>query len=346
MNEGSCQLLLNGKVLDKACPLRFCNIPSHARITLKTGKEIPLGVHQDFMMRKKGEEDRALHARSDTTDVHEETERGKKIAVRSAQATPVSAEHSNERPLANTSQQNEFYIFSLEDEKNLREQESTEVDSSSIDYDVNEGDLRLLQASLSREARPRTFKTRKTRDQELQLKLERMNPVLLRIELPTKDMLCIQIEMRATDTVGLLYERIASYLVDDIADAFLLYIAPPKKELNTMRQTLYEAGLIPAARIKFAFTRPQSPAQVPIGRMATPGNTRLDHSWLLKPDAISRIGILPDMNRAAFRSNQTNSKAHDSRAEDCSRGLQASLTSQGGSTKPKNKVPKWMKLGK
>lgn len=128
-------------------------------------------------------------------------------------------------------------------------------------YDFTAQDFARIQQKrqeLARQEESRTLQTRAMRERERRQRAEEMPPVRVRVVLP--DRWCLQCIFKATETVSGVYSYVAS-LVD--CPSFVLFTTPPKCVLDrTSRDTLYDAGLVPAVKLHFGFKGTPSGGQI------------------------------------------------------------------------------------
>lgn len=228
--------MYDGKELERGTPYRFLNLPPSVTLELLTGSEAKLGVQCDA----KGTTDK----RPDTQVVEKSAiQRGlsKGSTVSRSKTLEIRQDHSKIIPA--------IYIFSRRREIELL----SDVDTSSIDYEVNQSDVLLLQSSLTRKNRTLPLKTSQIREKELQQKMDTLGPVQLRIEFPVE--MIVQFELPVNSPVSLVYDILQQHVISEGVDidSMVLFTTPPKRILeNKCSLTLYEVGLYPAARVRVA----------------------------------------------------------------------------------------------
>lgn len=328
VSVSECQLLLNDKPVELDQPVRFLNIPSHAKLLLRTGREMKLGFQdQNSTMKSQG----GSSADPDPP-VASSMERKEAHRVQSVNPQHIKHEsigHGNQKQSedenddVNTNW--DIYIFTTADEQLMLEAAS-QVMSDTIDYDVNERDLRVLQAGLSKKLEPSELRTRQMREKDIEKKMTSIGNVCIRIELPW-DML-MQFETPARSNVGDLYSAVKKTLKSKYQDVFVLYTTPPRLELKQHSQSLYQAGLIPAARVKLEFQIPASTEEPTLDA--------------LLPEYLSKIGILPPNRYKQGKVGDAYTAAESARRnEQESRQREVTTHKEGASPK---KAPKWFKL--
>ena len=235
VDRESCRLLHSDKELDLQTPFRFLNLPSNATLVLVTGKEAKLGVQSDEKLEQKGLSKQTM----------DRTRPFDQVAGKINASFGDIPKESNVRHQENP----RMYIFSRHQEiEMIKDNESPD----SINYEVNQSDVLLLQSSLSKRNKDVPLKTRKMREEELQRKIDNLGPVQLRIEFPGVDMI-VQFELSAKSSVSTLYDVVKHQILNPKLEneEVVLFTTPPKCILDRRSSTsLYGVGLHPAARIK------------------------------------------------------------------------------------------------
>jgi len=313
VDESECQLLFEDRELDKDARIRFANLPSNAKLVLKTGKETVLGhrMHDDAP---------ASNAREDFDGVQAKQTEGNTEQGSSSHLSEEASDRQQQQGEMKASLSDDIdqvYIFSETEMTKTAKQLSDD-----IDYDINENDILMLHASLTKKTSPSILKTQKMRDDEMQRKLHNLRPAPIRIEFPSGT--CIQISVPGNSKVGSIYQRLQSILKPEVFADLYLYTVPPKTNLSQMDQSILAAGLLPAARLKVGFESPKD------------FESPLD---IIKPEFSSRLGTEPPQREA---DQDYRSRKEDNPKNICSKGSASRVQKDKG---PSSKVPKWLKLG-
>lgn len=119
-----------------------------------------------------------------------------------------------------------------------------------------------------------TLRTRAMREQEERRKAERLGLVRVRVQLPEGDLL-LQATFRATEPLSALSRLLDARLDPGIRSRYFLFTTPPRRVLEDLTPTFYQAGLAPAANVHLG-VRGEIPA-----------------SGVLSPESRALVGVLP-----------------------------------------------------
>jgi hypothetical protein len=302
VDVSQCRLLYNGKELERNVPFRFLNVPSAAKLKLVTGSEVTLGVQTSWR------------------EAPPTIEPIEKAPSESPSCIKEPAVASGNVPEMNSESIPDVYIFSQEDETRLKQNESSTSYVSEVSYDVTEKDLLLMQSSLSKRAEVTHLKTKKMRKEELNRKLDSMREVIIRLEFGE---IIAQFNMSPRATLIDLYDIVRDIIHPEIStDQIVLFTTPPKKILpRNATSSLYENGLVPAAKIK----------------LHIPGMEARDGMELLSAFSREKFGTMPP--RGYKEPTTVASKDQHQVEQKTSSASGTILNSKIG----ERKVPKWFK---
>ena len=179
----------------------------------------------------------------------------------------------------------------------------------------------------------RTLQTRAMKEKERRQKALEMPPVRLRVVLP--DRWCLQCIFTATEPVCAVYTLVAGLLAHR-PDAFELFTTPPKCVLRRdSRDTLYDSGLVPSAKLHLSL---RGGKQAEAGQILKPGV--LDKYSVHSADQVAGHGKV----QASAAGREKEASQSGAMAKEASNsGAQAAAQASTGNSKG---LPKWLKLGK
>lgn len=377
-----CQLLLKDKPLDATLAYRFANLPTGAKITLKTGHERVLGFHDNSAPASTAQARAQLPlpttsvAAAVAANQQREQQNVASISgknenpapsLRIADSSPAAAGASQPQqpppPLAATPEGKDFsannfagrpiHVFSREaevqEEAARASPATTELDDSA--YEVTEADVRKQLATYAKNQRAQEGKhlmTKQMREAEQARKAASYGPVPVRVEFPEGTVL--QASFPAVAPVGELQELIKVALLPEAAKTFYLFTTPPKTELKDLSLSFYAAGLVPAARVHVGFRG----AVVGGGGG---GGDKEQVSSCLRPEVAALMGRPPSRAEALGIEEKKNAgvvaenaagPSGSSRAAVAPAGAAAVVSGETAEGEPKRAkpggVPSWMKL--
>ena len=222
-------------------PCRFANLPSGAKILLKTGHEPVLGVRE-------GPSTTATTPATTTNSQQQQPIREKNPSpapTTTAATTTAATETKSKGSVLDT-----IHVFTRASEYEEDASHPPQEELPDEWYEVSEADVRAqLAGYASRRAADGTqhLMTRQMRENEVARKAVAFGSVPVRVEFPNA--IVIQCSFAASAPVQELRDLVASLLVPTASDCFYLFTTPPKTEMKDVSVSFYAAGLIPAARI-------------------------------------------------------------------------------------------------
>jgi tether containing UBX domain for GLUT4 len=351
-----CQLLLKDKPLDLTLAYRFANLPTGAKITLKTGHERVLGFHDNSAPAPKAVappparsaapadvKQQQQNAPSTSKLVNEQpapAQQQKEQPKQQQQAPSPSPTPAGETDAGNIFAGRPIHVFSREQE--IQEDAAraspaaTELDESA--YEVTEADVRRQLATYAKNQRAEQGKylmTKQMREAEQAKKAASYGAVPVRVEFPGDTVL--QASFPAVAPVAELHELVKTALLPEAAKNFYLFTTPPKVELKDMSVSFYAAGLVPAARVHVGFKGGAG------GGEKSPS--------CLRPEVAALMGRPPSRAEALGLDEKKSSEgvAEDEAGPSGSRAA-APKAAAGGTVQGEPKrarpggVPSWMKL--
>ncbi|UPR01502.1 UBX domain-containing protein [Chloropicon primus] len=204
-------------------------------------------------------------------------------------------------------------------------------------YDFTAQDFARIQQKKQEQVRQeeaRTLQTRAMREKERRQKALEMPPVRLRIVLP--DRWCIQCVFKATECISSVYDYVSGLQCSGAAP-FVLFTTPPKCILDRKsKDSLYDAGLVPSAKLHFALKSGPSEA--------------LESTKVLRREVMDKFSVHSVDQVAAHGKGKRRGGAEDVARASIpevrsaeAEGSSASAAEKKGKSKG---VPKWLKLGK
>lgn len=371
-----CQLLLKDKPLDATLTYRFANLPTGAKITLKTGHERVLGF-QDSQTPATAAQP-PLPTSSVAAVASNQQQQQQNVALpsvknenpapspRVADSSPAAATTASQpqqqrpSPLSAATQGEKEYstnifagkpihIFSreaeLQEEAARASTATAELDDSA--YEVTEADIRKQLAAYAKNQRTQEGKylmTKQMRESEQARKAASYGQVPVRVEFPEGTVL--QASFPAVAPVGELHELIKVALLPEAAKTFYLFTTPPKSELKDMSLSFYAAGLVPAARVNVGFRR------AGVGD----SSDKEQVSSCLRPEVVALMGRPPSRAEALGLEEKKNARlvAEDAAGPSVRSKAEGTATGTAGVSRgtahgePKRSkpggVPNWMKL--
>jgi hypothetical protein len=351
-----CQLLLKNKPLDATLAYRFANLPTGAKITLKTGHERVLGFHDSSAPAP-------TSAPPSTAAVKQQQNVAStsKVVPEKPVANPSPAAAAADPPAQQQQQQPQpsspaapvektkdsgnifagksIHVFSRETEvqEDTARASSAATDLDESAYEVTEADVRRQLASYAKkDQEAKHLMTKQMREAEQARKAASYGSVPVRVEFPEGTVL--QASFPAVAPVAELHELIKTALLPEAAKTFYLFTTPPKVELKDMSLSFYAANLVPAARVHVGFKGGAAGDWVLVGSC-------------LRPEVAALMGRPPSRAEALGIDEKKNAVggAEDAAGPSGSRaaaGAAAAGTAQGEPTKRAKPggVPSWMKL--
>jgi len=206
-------------------------------------------------------------------------------------------------------------------------------------YDLDESMARSMLASFRRSAQLANvpLEERALRAAQSRQLLERHPTTVLRVRLP--DRVLLQARFHSTDTVGMVYDVVRDCFDGAGHPAFELFTAPPRTVLIDRQQTLFDAGLVPAAMVNLAWRTAALPPALRAPLLASA--TRLQPPpATAAPDAAAvgaGAGAAADVAGAS-------AAGADGMADDAGPSAPLPPSTVGGTHRDPPK-PKWLKLG-
>jgi hypothetical protein len=210
--------------------------------------------------------------------------------------------------------------------------------------------IQSVRAQQNKGEQAKTLQTRAMREKARLEKARSMAPVRLRIVL--QDGWCLQCVFRATERVGDIYRFVSGLVLVDLS-SFELFTTPPKSVLSkTSKETLYDANLVPSAKIYFTLKGTST--------STINGNHQHQHhhhQQILSSDVVQRYSVhTPE--QVAAHGKQLNGKGGTSYSQSESvlnkkkgvEGTSSSSQGAGGGQQNQNKkkpsgLPKWFSKG-
>jgi hypothetical protein len=351
-----CQLLLKNKPLDVTLAYRFANLPTGAKITLKTGHERVLGFHDSSAPAQTSAPSSTTAPAAvkqqqnvaSTSKVVPEKPVANPSPAAAATADPPAQQQqvpsSPAAPLGKTKDSGNIFagkaihVFSRETEvqEDAARASSAATDLDESAYEVTEADVRRQLASYAKkDQEAKHLMTKQMREAEQARKAASYGSVPVRVEFPEGTVL--QASFPAVAPVAELHELIKAALLPEAAKTFYLFTTPPKVELKDMSLSFYAANLVPAARVYVGFKRGAAGDWVLVGSC-------------LRPEVAALMGRPPSRAEALGIDEKKNAVggAEDAAGPSGSRAATgaAAGTAQGEPTKRAKPggVPSWMKL--
>ena len=196
--------------------------------------------------------------------------------------------------------------------------------------------LEQMKQLSAKQKEAKTLQTRAMRERERQRKASQMPPVRMRIMLP--DGWCLQCVFKATENVEDIYTFVRSLVTVDLA-SFELFTTPPRVVLSkTKRETIYDANLVPSAKIYLASKRGGG-----------------EGGSILKPAILDKYSV-HSIEEVATHGKEKQAGSGPQHHVHASGSAQQASTAAATSSQPqqqqqkkkqsKGGMPKWLKLGK
>eukprot|EP00192_Tetraselmis_astigmatica_P011428 CAMPEP_0117649282 /NCGR_PEP_ID=MMETSP0804-20121206/883_1 /TAXON_ID=1074897 /ORGANISM="Tetraselmis astigmatica, Strain CCMP880" /LENGTH=374 /DNA_ID=CAMNT_0005454997 /DNA_START=248 /DNA_END=1372 /DNA_ORIENTATION=- len=333
----SCTLKLGKQQVDLSIPFRFANIPSGAKLELHVA-----GMALGFRDAAQPTPAPAADASRDqnqpgplsptagqphstaslpTCEMSSQANSSKAPAVASSQweAAPMSAGASSLTDIE-SSVGRPFYLFSQDELADVSESRNGE--ESEEFYEMSPGDYFVLMAGAKAKAsKDGMLMTQAMREAEATKKAQKLGAVRIRIVLPER--LILQASFRATDKLSDLMEFVKRCL-DPAATGWYLYSTPPKQVMEDTKPTLYQAGLVPAAKLYL-------------------GMHAASDKSLLRPEVLAHRTFPPtaEPELSADKKEKAPEADISAVAADSSQGRTGGSANANG-----KKVPKWLKMSK
>lgn len=244
--SGEYALQIGKKPLDLSLAYRFANIPANGKLEIVKVQTPAQGSGPAQRLSRPVSSQADSSRRTDGTGAH---------IQRAPASTPESGGSTAEGTNADMFGGRPVYVFTqrtLEEKMSAGASQGARVDDESDSFfEFTQEDFAAVMhaANKRKQVASSGLRTAAMREAEQHAKAAALGPVPVRVHFPDGHIL--QSAFSATETVSAIYELVSQCLSEAAQPGFYLYTTPPRTPLKDQQQTIYHAGLVPAAHVYF-----------------------------------------------------------------------------------------------